>query len=77
MPSPTAIRPAATRLPALADDLLAAMGAIRRSGRSVATRPVELSALTGAQLDLVRLVRAARACRSRVLRTSWGWRATR
>ena len=57
MPSPTAIRPAATRLPALADDLLAAVGAIRRSGRSVATRPVELSALTGAQLDLVRLVR--------------------
>jgi DNA-binding MarR family transcriptional regulator len=57
MPSPTAIPTDATRLPALADDLLASMGSIRRSGRRVAARPVELSALTGAQLDLVRLVR--------------------
>jgi DNA-binding MarR family transcriptional regulator len=41
---------------ALADDLLATMASIRRSGR-LAGRPVELSELTGAQLDLVRLVR--------------------
>jgi|KBSMisStaDraftv2_1062788.scaffolds.fasta_scaffold201865_2 DNA-binding MarR family transcriptional regulator len=56
MPPATAIPPSATRLPALANDLLAAMGSIRRSGRRVAARPVELSALTGAQLDLVRLI---------------------
>jgi DNA-binding MarR family transcriptional regulator len=39
----------------LADDLIGAMAAIRRSGRLVG-RPPELSELTGAQLDLVRLV---------------------
>ena len=39
----------------LADDLIGAMAAIRRSGRLVG-RPLELSELTGAQLDLVRLV---------------------
>ena len=44
-------------LPAFADELLATMASIRRSGRLVAGRPVELSALTGSQLDLVRLVR--------------------
>ena len=44
-------------LPALADELLATMASIRRSGRLVAGRPVELSALTGSQVDLVRLVR--------------------
>jgi DNA-binding MarR family transcriptional regulator len=42
---------------ALADELLRTMASIRRSGRLVAARPAELSALTGAQLDLVRLVR--------------------
>ncbi len=47
----------ATGLPALADELLATMASIRRSGRLVAGRPVELSALTGSQVDLVRLVR--------------------
>ena len=41
----------------LADELLAAMGAIRRSGRRRAGRPEELSQLTGSQLELVRLVR--------------------
>jgi DNA-binding MarR family transcriptional regulator len=41
----------------LADELLRAMASIRRSGRLAAARPAELSALTGAQLDLVRLVR--------------------
>ena len=56
MPPATAIPSSAARLPALANDLLAAMGSIRRSGRRVAARPVELSALTGAQLDLVRLI---------------------
>jgi DNA-binding MarR family transcriptional regulator len=41
----------------LADELLAAMGAIRRSGRRRAGRPEELSQLTGSQLELVRLLR--------------------
>jgi DNA-binding MarR family transcriptional regulator len=41
----------------LADELLAAMGAIRRSGRHHARRPEELSQLTGSQLELVRLLR--------------------
>jgi DNA-binding MarR family transcriptional regulator len=41
----------------LADELLAAMGAIRRSGRRQAGRPEELSLLTGSQLELVRLLR--------------------
>jgi DNA-binding MarR family transcriptional regulator len=41
----------------LADELLTAMASIRRSGRAVAGRPTELSALTTAQIDLVRLVR--------------------
>jgi DNA-binding MarR family transcriptional regulator len=41
---------------ALADELLSAMAALRRSARLLARRPVELSALTGSQLDLVRLV---------------------
>ncbi|HXY81313.1 MAG TPA: MarR family transcriptional regulator [Gaiellaceae bacterium] len=47
----------AAGLPALADELLATMASIRRSGRLSAGRPVELSALTGSQVDLVRLVR--------------------
>jgi DNA-binding MarR family transcriptional regulator len=41
----------------LADELLTAMGAIRRSGRRHAGRPEELSQLTGSQLELVRLLR--------------------
>ena len=41
----------------VADELLRAMGSIRRSGRRAAARPAELSALSGAQLDLVRVVR--------------------
>jgi DNA-binding MarR family transcriptional regulator len=41
----------------LADELLAAMGSIRRSGRRQAGRPEELSQLTGSQLELVRLLR--------------------
>jgi DNA-binding MarR family transcriptional regulator len=40
----------------LADQVLSAIASIRRSGRLVG-RPVELADLTGAQLDLVRLVR--------------------
>ena len=47
---------ATAELSALADELLATMASIRRSGR-LAGRPLELSELTGAQLDLVRLVR--------------------
>ena len=41
----------------LADELLAAMGAIRRTGRRRAGRPAELFGLTGSQLELVRLLR--------------------
>jgi DNA-binding MarR family transcriptional regulator len=41
----------------LADELLTAMASIRRSARTAAGRPVELAALTAAQIDLVRLVR--------------------
>jgi DNA-binding MarR family transcriptional regulator len=43
--------------PAVADQLLATIGAIRRAGRRQSGRPDELSALTGAQLELVRLLR--------------------
>jgi DNA-binding MarR family transcriptional regulator len=39
-----------------ADRLLRVMASIRRSGRLQAGRPVELSSMTGSQLDLVRLV---------------------
>jgi DNA-binding MarR family transcriptional regulator len=47
----------AAREPAtVADDLLSTMASIRRSGRLVG-RPAELAELTGAQLDLVRLLR--------------------
>ena len=41
----------------LADELLGAIGAIRRSGRRHAGRPEELSQLTGSQLEVVRLLR--------------------
>jgi DNA-binding MarR family transcriptional regulator len=41
---------------ALADELIVTMASIRRSGR-LAGRPAELAELTGAQLDLIRLVR--------------------
>ena len=47
----------ATPFAQLADELLNAMAAIRRSGRAAAGRPAELAALTTAQIDLVRLVR--------------------
>ncbi len=40
-----------------ADRLLTVMSSMRRSGRLLAGRPVELSTLTSSQLDLVRLVR--------------------
>jgi DNA-binding MarR family transcriptional regulator len=43
-------------LEARAEQLLAAMASIRRSGRLLARRPGELSGLTDSQLDLVRLV---------------------
>lgn len=42
---------------AIADQLLATIGAIRRAGRRQSGRPDEYSALTGAQLELVRLLR--------------------
>lgn len=41
----------------LADELLSAMASIRRSARLLARRPLELSTLTGSQVDLVRLLR--------------------
>jgi DNA-binding MarR family transcriptional regulator len=56
VPGEEASRGAVAEWSPLADDLLGAMAAIRRSGRLV-SRPLELSELTGAQLDLVRLVR--------------------
>jgi DNA-binding MarR family transcriptional regulator len=39
-----------------ADGLLTAIASIRRSGGHLARRPVELSNLTGSQLDLVRVI---------------------
>jgi DNA-binding MarR family transcriptional regulator len=41
----------------MADQLLATMASIRRAGRRHSGRPVELAQLTGAQLELVLLVR--------------------
>jgi DNA-binding MarR family transcriptional regulator len=41
----------------LAEQLLTVLASIRRAGRSYSTRPVELRSLTGAQLELARLVR--------------------
>lgn len=52
-PPPPSVEP----LAALAERLLGALSAVRRSGRLRAARPVELTPLTGAQLELVRLVR--------------------
>ncbi len=42
---------------AIADTLVAQTARIRRAGRRYSGRPVELSLLTGAQLELVRLLR--------------------
>ncbi|HTZ10373.1 MAG TPA: MarR family transcriptional regulator [Acidimicrobiales bacterium] len=42
---------------AQADRLLAALAGVRRSARRLAGRPAELSPLTGAQLELVKLLR--------------------
>jgi len=39
-----------------ADELLSVMASIRRSGRLLAKRPIELSTLTSSQLDLIRVV---------------------
>jgi DNA-binding MarR family transcriptional regulator len=44
-------------MPATPEDLLEALSAIRRAVRRRVGRPVELSVLTGAQLELVRLLR--------------------
>lgn len=41
----------------IADELLRAVGAVRRTSRRHASRPVELSTLTGSQLELARLIR--------------------
>ncbi len=41
----------------LAEELLAAVSAVRRAGRRNTGKPVELTSLTDAQLELVRLVR--------------------
>jgi DNA-binding MarR family transcriptional regulator len=55
--SPLALAPAdELDAAALADELISTFASIRRSGRLVG-RPAELAELTGAQLDLVRLVR--------------------
>ncbi|HEY5244165.1 MAG TPA: MarR family transcriptional regulator [Acidimicrobiales bacterium] len=42
---------------AVADELLGAIAAVRRTVRRLSGRPAVLAALTGAQLELVRLVR--------------------
>lgn len=44
-------------VPAAPEDLLEALAAIRRAIRRRVSRPAELSVLTGAQLELVRLLR--------------------
>jgi DNA-binding MarR family transcriptional regulator len=44
----------------LADELLVELASIRRASRRYSARPVELSSLTGAQLELARLVRRQR-----------------
>ena len=44
-------------MPTTPEDLLEAVSAIRRAVRRRVGRPVELSVLTGAQLELVRLLR--------------------
>lgn len=41
----------------LASELLTVLASIRRAGRRYSSRPIELSALSGAQLELARLVR--------------------
>ena len=41
----------------LAEELLASVSAIRRVGRRTTNKPVELTSLTDAQLELVRLIR--------------------
>ena len=55
MEAATAIEVGPAEAAATATELLSAMASIRRSARLVG-RPAELSNLTGAQLDLVRLV---------------------
>jgi DNA-binding MarR family transcriptional regulator len=55
--SPTTAPGASDQDRRVADGLLATLAAIRRAGRRYSTRPVELSSLTGAQLELARLVR--------------------
>jgi DNA-binding MarR family transcriptional regulator len=57
MASPTATVQAVTDERQLTRDLLAAIASIRRVSRRYSVRPVELSSLTGAQLELARLVR--------------------
>lgn len=54
---PPVLQPEAAELIGLADQLLAAMSDIRRSCRRAGERPAVLLALSGAQLELVRLVR--------------------
>jgi DNA-binding MarR family transcriptional regulator len=57
MPLAAATAPVrSTSLATQAEQLLDALSSIRRSGRLMAGRPVELSTLTGSQLELIRLV---------------------
>jgi DNA-binding MarR family transcriptional regulator len=44
----------------LADDVLTVLASLRRAGRRSSSRPVELSTLSGSQLELARLVRRER-----------------
>jgi DNA-binding MarR family transcriptional regulator len=57
VPTRTATAHDATDERQLASELLTVLASIRRAGRRYSNRPAELAALTGAQLELARLVR--------------------
>jgi DNA-binding MarR family transcriptional regulator len=50
------VLPESDELQQKADELLGVMASLRRSGGLLARRPVELSSLTGSQIDLVRVI---------------------
>jgi DNA-binding MarR family transcriptional regulator len=57
LPTQTATTDDVTDERQLAGELVTVLASIRRAGRRYTRRPAELSALTGAQLELARLVR--------------------
>jgi DNA-binding MarR family transcriptional regulator len=52
----TVVLPESDEIQQKADELLGVMASLRRSGGLLARRPVELSSLTGSQIDLVRVI---------------------